>query len=149
MTWALSRSSRAAFAKRRWRLPPRNAADFEDKYSYVCSGEEPGQWICLEFKTLRVEPTPHMIRTGTYSRFRSWAVEGSEDGAARTEIDRSENNSGLSGREVMKTFTVSPSESFGRIHLRQAGPNHSGNNVLILKTIELFGVVAGRQEPSK
>jgi hypothetical protein len=73
---------------------------------------------------------------------KSWAVEGSDDGASWTEIDRRENNSDLNGERDVKTFAICQSRSFGRIRLFQTGPNHRGNNCLILSAFELFGVVA-------
>jgi hypothetical protein len=42
---------------------PRNAADLGNG-SYFWSKHEPGQWICLDFKTLRIEPTHYTIRAG-------------------------------------------------------------------------------------
>jgi hypothetical protein len=44
------------------KYPPRNAADFENVYSHFCSQDEPDQWICWDFKTLRIEPTHYTIR---------------------------------------------------------------------------------------
>jgi hypothetical protein len=70
-------------------------------------------------------------------------VEGSDDGASCTEIDRRENNSDLNGKLTVKTFAVSQSGSFGRIRLRQTGPNHRGNNHLVLNSFEVFGAVTG------
>jgi hypothetical protein len=45
----------------------------------------------------------------------------------------------------VKTFAISQSGSFGRIRLRQNGPNHEGNNCLVLSAFEVFGAVAGLQ----
>jgi hypothetical protein len=97
-----------------------NAGDLEDEWSSFESENKPGQWICLDFKTLRIEPTHYTIRTyGWEPRHpKSWAVEGSDDGALWTEIDRRKNNSDLNDRRVVKTFAISRSGSFGRIRLR-------------------------------
>jgi hypothetical protein len=70
---------------------PQNTADIEIGLSF-CSDDKPSQWICLGFKTLRIEPTHYTIRTGHWSPLKSWAVEGSDDGVSWTEIDRRENN---------------------------------------------------------
>jgi hypothetical protein len=123
---------------------PRYAADFESIWSFW-SKNEPEQWICLDFKTLRVEPTHYTIRTDYNCHLKSWAVEGSDDGALWTEIARRENNSDLNGKNAVKTFAVSQSGSFRRIRLRQTGPNHNGDNDLTLSALELFGAVAGLQ----
>jgi hypothetical protein len=45
----------------------------------------------------------------------------------------------------VKTFAVWQSASFGRIRLRQTGPNHRGDNSLALSAFEVFGAVAGLQ----
>jgi hypothetical protein len=101
------------------------------------------EWICLDFKTLRIEPTHYTIQAGDRVVLKSWAVEGSDDGALWTEIDRCENNSDLNGRRAMKTFAFCRSRSFGRIRLLQTGPNHEANNQLVLRAVEFFGTVAG------
>jgi len=43
----------------------RNAADLGTD-SYFSSRNEPGQGICWDFKTLRIEPTHYTIRTQEY-----------------------------------------------------------------------------------
>jgi hypothetical protein len=45
----------------------------------------------------------------------------------------------------VKTFAVARSGSFHWIRLRQTGPNHYGDNYLVLSAFELFGVLAGLQ----
>jgi hypothetical protein len=37
---------------------PQNAVDLEDNELVLFSEDEPGQWICLDFKTVRIEPMP-------------------------------------------------------------------------------------------
>jgi hypothetical protein len=76
---------------------------------------------------------------------KNWAVEGSDDGASWTEIDRRENNSDLDEPFTVKTFAVSQTGSFRKIRLRQTGPNHEGNNTLELSAFKVFGAVAGLQ----
>jgi hypothetical protein len=106
-----------------------------------CSADLPSQWICFDFKALRIEPTHYTIQTycadANRSHLRSWAIEGSDDGASWTEIDRRENNNDLNGELAVKTFVVAPSASFRRIALRQIGLNHKGGNELILSAFEL------------
>jgi hypothetical protein len=72
-------------------------------------------------------------------------VEGSDDGASWTEIDRREDNSDLNDEFAVKTFAVWRSGCFGMVRLRQTGLNHNGNDFLILSAFELFGAVAGLQ----
>jgi hypothetical protein len=123
---------------------PRNIADL-GTYSFFRSENKPGQWICLDFKTVRIEPTHYTIRTGKLGHLKSWAVEGSDDGVSWTEIDRRENNSDLSRWGAVKTFAISQSVSFKRIRLCQTGLNFSGSNSLALEAFEVFGAVAGLQ----
>jgi hypothetical protein len=126
----------------------RNAAGI-GTYSDIWSQNKPGQWISWDFKALRIEPTHYTIRTHNGSpndaHLKSWAVEGSDDGASWTEIDRRENNSDLNDKLAVKTFAVARSGSFRRIRLRQTGPNHTRNNLLALSAFEVFGAVAGLQ----
>jgi hypothetical protein len=70
---------------------------------------------------------------------------GLDDGASWTEINRRENKSELNQDMPVKAFAISRSESFGRIRLRQTGPNHGSNNCLALYAFELFGAVTGLQ----
>jgi hypothetical protein len=72
-------------------------------------------------------------------------VEGSDDGATWTEIDGRENNSDLNDDLVVKTFTVAQSGRFRMIRLRQTGPNHCGDDYLVLSAFEVFGAVAELQ----
>jgi hypothetical protein len=110
---------------------------------FFCSEDKPGQWISWDFKALRIAATHYTIRA---LWLKSWAVEGSDDGASWTEIDRRENNSNLNlNATAVKTFAVARSGSFRRIRLRQTGPNHYGDNQLLLSAFELFGAVAGLQ----
>jgi hypothetical protein len=128
---------------------PWNAADLRKVSSEFSSRNKPDQWISWDFKALRIEPTHYTIRTSKYGpntfHLKSWAVEGSDDGASWTEIDRRENNSDLNDRSAVKTFAVSRSGSFRMIRLHQTGPTHNGNNVMNLNAFEVFGAVAGLQ----
>jgi hypothetical protein len=132
----------------RWgKFAPRNAADLSSG-SYFCSKTEKGAWISFDFKELRIEATHYTLRTFDFqpddSHLKSWTVEGSNNGASWTEIDRRENSSDLTGGDV-KTCAVWQPGSFGRIRLRQIGPNHGGNNCLFLSAFEVFGAVPGLQ----
>jgi hypothetical protein len=106
----------------------RNAANLEDSSLFYSDYYKPGQWICLDFKTLRIEPTHYTIKVDGEYYLKSWAIEGSDDGASWTEIDRRENNNDLNKAWVMKTFAVSRPGSFEKIRLRQTGSNHWSNN---------------------
>jgi hypothetical protein len=126
---------------------PRNVTDLRTKLSFA-SDNKPGQWICLDFKELRIEPTHYTIQTSGWGGYqcplKSWAIEGS-DGDSWTEIDCHENNSDFNDKFTVKTFAISRSGSFRKIRLRQTGKNHRDNNHLILSDFEVFGAVVGLQ----
>jgi hypothetical protein len=71
---------------------PRNAADLESILPFA-SENKPDQWICWNFKMLRIKPTHYMIRIAHASHPKSWIVDGSDNGSSWTEIDGRENNS--------------------------------------------------------
>jgi hypothetical protein len=124
-----------------WTDYPRNTADLGTD-SYFKSEDEPRQWICFDFKSLRIEPTHYTIRTFLFDCLKSWTLEGSDDGVSWTEIDRRENNSDLDDTFAVKTFAVSRSGSFERIRLRQIGPNHGDDIEMRLSAFEVFGAIA-------
>jgi hypothetical protein len=105
-----------------------------------------GQWICLDFKALRIEPTHYTIRTYDADRhhnhLESLAVEGSDDGASWTEIGRHKNNWDLKDRLAVKMFIVSRIGNFPRIRLRQTGPNHKRQNDRKISAFEVLGAIA-------
>jgi hypothetical protein len=68
-------------------------------------------------------------------------VEGSDDGASWTEIDRRENNSDLDAKLVVRTFAVARPGCFRRICLHQTSRNHRGNDYLSICAFEVFGAV--------
>jgi hypothetical protein len=47
------------------------------------SKDEPGQWVCWDFREIRVHPTHYTIETVW---LKSWVVAGSLDGESWTEI---------------------------------------------------------------
>jgi hypothetical protein len=51
-------------------------------YSFFQSENEPEQWICFDFKTLRIELTHHTITTVYSGYLKNWVIEGSGDGVA-------------------------------------------------------------------
>jgi hypothetical protein len=126
----------------------RNAADLGTD-SCFWSNDRPGQWICWDFKALRIEPTRYTILTFNRGlncpHLKNWMLEGSDDEGSWTEIDQRENNRHLNDDSAVKTFAVARSGSFHRIRLRQTGPNHMGCNRLGLMAFEIFDAVAGLQ----
>jgi hypothetical protein len=66
-------------------------------------------------------------------------VEGSDCGTKWIEIDRRENDCGLTGQGGVKTFSISNPSQFRIIRIRQIGVNSYGSHCLVLKWIEFFG----------
>jgi hypothetical protein len=70
---------------------------------------------------------------------KSWALEVSHDKEAWTEIDDRKGNSDLNGANITKTYQTHESEFYRYVRLILTGPNHQGNNYLLLSGFELFG----------
>jgi hypothetical protein len=78
------------------RYPLKNVADLTSDSGFnsvsdscFISKNEPGQWICWDFREMRVRPTHYTIKA---IYLKSWVVEGSLDGESWAEIDQQTNN---------------------------------------------------------
>jgi hypothetical protein len=60
----------------------RNAADLGNWNSCFTSKDKPRQWICLDFKALRIELMHCTIQVVNWSYLKSWTVDGSDDGSS-------------------------------------------------------------------
>jgi hypothetical protein len=76
---------------------PKSALD-PNPATYFCSRNEPGQWICWDFRDRRVRPTHYAIRA---TGIKSWVLEGSLDGENWTEIDRQMDNLRFGGQKTV------------------------------------------------
>jgi hypothetical protein len=117
--------------------------DTEDDF---CSDNFPGQWICLEFKSHRVQISDYSIRSFRLGQFfahpKSWVLEGSSDNQNWIELDRRFNNDQLNGALLSATFHVTTSAFYRFIRLRQTDVNHHGTHWLVFSAFELFGRVS-------
>lgn len=106
------------------------------------SANVPNSFIQFDFGMHQVYITHYTIKTYPcgkgYSHLKNWALEGFADGQWY-EIDRRDDNNELNGKSKTATFQVAANGEFTSIRLRQTGPNHYGDNYLILTNIELFG----------
>jgi hypothetical protein len=68
--------------------PRRNATGLGDRDSWFLSENEPGQCICLNFKTVRIERTHYTIQVHVFNNLESWAIEVSDGGTSSKEIER-------------------------------------------------------------
>jgi hypothetical protein len=120
----------------------RHVADVTDN-RWFQSKDEPGQWVCWDFRDLRVRPTNYTIRS---MGLKSWVIEGSVDGKNWTEIDRQTDNEKfkLACGSFTGTFPVSKTVECRFIRLTQIERYKyrlSGQYELELWAIEFFGTL--------
>jgi hypothetical protein len=123
----------------------KNVADLTSGCSFR-SKDEPGQWVCWDFREMRVQPTHYTIDAGF---LKSWVVEGSLDGKSWTEIDQQTNNQDFKDWETA-SFAVSRPVECRFIRLTQTDENHDdddsldndGRNELRLYDVEFFGTLS-------
>jgi hypothetical protein len=116
--------------------------------TFFHSVDQPNQWVCLDFKNMKIEPTHYSIETSRegnndYLLLSDWLIEGSDDGATWIELDRHENDRQLSGPCQTVTFSVSQSSEIRFFRIRQIGLNRSGSNYLSFSRLEIFGKIQG------
>jgi hypothetical protein len=117
---------------------PKNVGDLTSN-SPFCSRGEPGEWVCWDFRKMRVRPTHYTLRT---PELRSWVVEGSQDGESWTELDRQRNNQDFkTGAKQTSSFAVSNSPECRFIRLTQTARNHLNSDHLFFCAVEFFGTL--------
>jgi hypothetical protein len=110
----------------------------ESLSSVFCSSWERGQWICWDFRNLRVRPTHYTIKS---FKLKSWVVESSL-GERWTEIDRKTDNEDFNAfGSRTASFAVSKSAECRFIRLRQTGEGHGGKDHLEIRAFEVFGTL--------
>jgi hypothetical protein len=112
------------------RLTLRNVTVLTDD-SQFWSEDQPGQWVCWDFRELRILPTHYTLRSYP---LKSWVVEGSLDGRIWTEIDRRRD-------DKARSFAVAKSTECRFIRLAQTGKSRSGSDRLIISAVEFFGTL--------
>lgn len=122
----------------------RKVINFEWKKCWT-SENMPNSFIQFDFAPQQVSLTHYSIKTYQcgkgYSHLKSWVLEGTNPGASWSELDRREDNQDLNGKSKVATFSISNNGVFQVVRLRQIGPNHYGDNYLIVTNIEFFGDV--------
>jgi hypothetical protein len=117
----------------------KNAANLLS-HDYFHSMNVSNQWLCYDFKTLKVRPTHYSVHTyhgNLHLRF--WVLEGSMDGSKWTELDQRNNNATTNDEHPIGTFTVSNVYECRFIRLRQTGKNARGDDYFLLFAFEIFG----------
>jgi hypothetical protein len=110
-----------------------NAVDLASHKEFA-SNDEPGQWICWDFKDMRVRLTHYTISTEWITL---WVLEGSLDGANWIGLHRPPGPVNL----ATASFAVSEPSQFRFIRLTQTDKNVQGTNILRLTAVEFFGTL--------
>jgi hypothetical protein len=122
----------------------KNVADLTSDEIFS-SKNEPGQWICWDFREMRVRPT-HYTLTAQY--LKSWVVSGSVDGSNWTEIDRQTDNQDFNRPMGWKSardwntvsFAIANAGEFRFIRVTETAKTHTLNSdFLLLAAVEFFG----------
>jgi hypothetical protein len=101
---------------------------------YFRSEDEPGQWLCWDFRQMRVRPTYYTIHA---INLKSWVVEGSMDGTSWAEIDRQTDL-----RDFGKmSFVVTKPAEFRYVRLTQTGESSWQSDRLVVYAVEFFGTL--------
>ena len=115
-----------------------------DGDNYFRSRDVAKSWIRWEFKN-PVSLVAYAMRSCAgfgmgFSHPSSWELQGSNDGTTWNVLDRRENNDDLNGAGLIAKFRFNqaPSGKFRFIQLVQTGPNHAGNDALVLSAVEMF-----------
>jgi hypothetical protein len=107
--------------------------------AFLLSKDEPGQWVCWDFREMRVRVTHYTI---TAAYLKSWTIEGSSDGDQWTEIHRETENSDFKAGWRKASFAVSNPAEWRFLRLTQTAKNHEGRDSLSLTSVELFGTLS-------
>jgi hypothetical protein len=114
----------------------KNAADLTSSV-WFCSKDEPDQWLCWDFRGIRVRPTHYTL---TAYRLKSWVLEQSLDGERWTAIDRKTDNQDFTGDSgITHSFAVSNPAEARLLRLAHTGTRHDGTNWLSFRAVEFFG----------
>jgi hypothetical protein len=115
----------------------KNVAAFPDG-GYFASGNALNQWVCWDFREMRVRSTHYTIGA---DRLKSWVVEGSLDGKSWTEIDRQTESKAFE-HNIRASFAVSKPAELRFIRLTQTSKNRYGDHMLCLDAVEFFGTLS-------
>jgi hypothetical protein len=120
---------------------PQVTADFTSTDSF-CSKNTPEQWICWEFRGIRVRPTHYTMEA---SYLKSWVLECSLDGTNWKTMDC--RNDTLDFNRSLpspaSSFAVSSPAECRFIRLVQTDLRHGGEgHWLILEKVEFFGTLS-------
>jgi hypothetical protein len=123
---------------------PKQALDLSTDTCFS-SENRPNQWLCYDFKELRIVPSGYAIRSGakgwcTPCYLRSWVIETSMDGKTWNMIDRRGNIGSLTGAAI-QSFSIPNGEECRMIRLRQTGKSDFNYDHLTVVSWEIFGTL--------
>jgi hypothetical protein len=123
---------------------PKYVAEFGTE-TYFHSNNVENQWMCYDFKDLRVSVTHYLLRTHNSGQnschLRSWVLEGSQDFSNWTELDRRENDPHLNGAKATCSCEVRNVIESRFVRIRAIGPTWRGDHYLYFTAFELFGAL--------
>jgi hypothetical protein len=129
-------------------------AEYLPKYAVDLSCENgfgsqnvPNQWLCYDYKELRIIPSGYSIRSGlkTWDKrcyLRSWVIETSMDGSTWNVVDRRDRLSSLANAEV-RSFTILNGQPCRFIRIRQTSKTDGDYDHLVVTAWEIFGTLIG------
>ena len=131
--------------------PPRFVEHTHASPVYNFTDNVADSWMAVDLKAARLVPSHYALRSDQYSgynKLRSWRLEASNDGQART-ILRAHSSDASLGDAPMSVAAwpldaaAVAGRSFRHFRIVQTGPNSSGNNNnnLMCTGIELYGVL--------
>lgn len=129
---------------------PRNAVDYEGKSNtQFYTQDASNQWLCFNFKNRRVKPSFYSVRSharqSNHYNVQNWCIEGSNDGKTWKTLDTRNNDKSLDGNDYSNIFKIqndlAQNEFYQFLRFRQTGVNTSNNNILIITSLEFFGVI--------
>jgi hypothetical protein len=115
----------------------KNVADLLSSSRFI-SWDEPDQWICWDFRGMRVRLT---LYTTIADCLKSCVVDGSLDGASWVEIDRQSDNRNFEHHRTTASFPVSNRADFRFVRLTQTGQSHDGSSFLDMNGVEFYGTL--------
>jgi hypothetical protein len=115
----------------------KNAADLTSA-SHFMSRCIPGQWVCWDFRELRIRPTHYTIKSAWLT---SWEVSGSLDGTTWTELDRQNEVTNFKDGFETASFAIATAVECRFLRLIQTEERKGGNDYLVLKAFEIFGTL--------
>ena len=125
--------------------PPKNVIDYQNRKDF-CTKNEPGSWICFDFKENKIIPTNYQIMSSQFGTNnwhpKSWQIQGSNDETENknwTTIDEQINCPILNGKWVTHIFQISNSIAYRYIRMIITDKNWYGNYYLFLDSFELYG----------